>query len=125
MTYARRLTVALRSRQAEEARIAEVLREVDGLGMSDPELEQELGTPENYAVELVPVLPSKKKAGPIITGGVVAALAWLAWVFVGVPLGWWTPREELRPLLLVPALVVLGLSIVGEFASSYFRKPRA
>lgn len=125
MTYARRLTVALRSRGAEDALISDVLREMDGLGMSDPELEQELGSPEKYADELVPVLPSKKRTGPVLTGGVVAALAWLAWVFVGVPLGWWSPREEVEPFLLWPALVVLGLGILGQFASDYFRRPRA
>lgn len=124
MTYARRLTVALRSRGAEDSQISDILQEVDGLAMSDPELEQELGSPEKYADELVPVPPSKKKMGPILTGGVVAALAWLAWVFVGSPLGWWTPREEVGPFLLWPALVVLGLAIAGQFASDYFRKPR-
>ncbi|RXR25799.1 hypothetical protein EQW78_11340 [Oerskovia turbata] len=101
--------------------IAVALRDVEARGASDAALERELGSPEEYARVLVPK-PRAKRAGPILIGGVVGALAWVALVFIAVPLGWWTLREDLEVLRMWPALIVLTLGVVGQFVSDHLRR---
>ncbi len=124
MSYTRRLTVALRSRGADEALIQDVVREAESLRMHDDALEQELGAPEEYAATLVPAAPRRKRAGPLMVGGVVAAAAWLLVVLVGGALGW-DVRQTMGPFTLVPAVLLAAAGIFGQFASDYARRPRA
>jgi hypothetical protein len=121
MTYRRRLTVALRARGAQEELITDILREADSLRLDDDSLEREFGTPEAYAVALVPEARRKKRVGPILMGGVVAAMTWIALAVVDEAMSWGL-RDSLGPFLLFPALVLLALGVAGQFASDYFRR---
>ncbi|UNX53790.1 hypothetical protein MF406_12470 [Georgenia sp. TF02-10] len=112
---------ALRARGASEELLADVLRETESLQLDDDALEQDLGTPEEYADALVPN-PGKKRAGPILVTGTIAALAWVVITLVSTALGW-DLRGALGPLLLWPAVGLIVLGIVGQFASDSLRGP--
>ncbi len=111
--YARHLTAALRGRGAGEGRIADVLREVEGLGLSDAQLRDELGDPKQYAAAVAPG-PGRgvRLTDLLVPLGVVAALAWVVLVLWGQARGW-ELAENLGPLRLLPA-VLLGW---GGFAA--------
>lgn len=121
MTYTRRLTVALRSRGADEDLITDVVRETESLSLDDDGLEQELGQPEEYAQSLVPQ-PAKKRVGPVVAVGLGLAALWVAAALTGPTWGW-ESREALGPLLLWPAVGFVALGILGQFTSDYFRRP--
>jgi hypothetical protein len=123
MSYTRRLVVALRSRGADEALIADVVREAEGLRMRDDALENELGAPEEYAAALVPDLPARRKPGPLVLAGLVAAGVWLIAVLMGRSAGW-DVREAMGPFVLVPAVALAAAGIAGQFVSDYLRRPR-
>ncbi|MFD6133810.1 hypothetical protein [Isoptericola sp. NPDC060257] len=115
--------MALRARSAPEPMIAVVVREVEASPLRDDTvLERELGTPEDYAAALVPDAPVRRRTGPVMIGGIVAAVVWLALVHVGDVVGWHL-RDTLGPLASVPALVLLFLGVFGQFLSDYARRP--
>ncbi|GIG35895.1 hypothetical protein Cpa01nite_12760 [Cellulomonas pakistanensis] len=91
--------------------------------MHDAALEVELGAPEQYAAALVPESPRRRKAGPLIVAGLVAAGLWLVAVVVGGAIGW-DVRDAMGPLVLVPAVVLAGAGVVAQFVSDYARRPR-
>lgn len=119
MTYSRRLTLALRSRQAGEPLIADVLHEINQHDLTDEALEQEFGTPENYAEQIVPHLP-RRRIGPVLLVGLIAALLWLAILLLS-PLWGWNPRSDLEGYGLVPSVAFLLLGVGGQFLTDYFR----
>ncbi|WP_159792532.1 hypothetical protein [Puerhibacterium puerhi] len=122
MSYARRLTMALRARGASEEMIADVLRTTAGRGLDDAELRQELGRPEEYADALVPGPRKARKAGPVLYAGVLAGAAWLMVAMFGPAVGW-DVRAGLGPLALWPAVGLLVLGVLGQLAADYFRAP--
>lgn len=119
MTYSRRLTLALRSRQAGEPLIADVLHEINQHNLTDDALEQEFGTPENYAEQIVPH-PPRQHFGPVLLVGLIAALLWLAVLLLN-PLWGWNLRSDMEGYSLVPSLALLLLGIGGQFLTDYFR----
>jgi hypothetical protein len=122
MTYERRLALALRSRGAADDLISDVLREVESLRLRDDALERELGEPEDYARTLVPET-SGPHMGPILLAGLVSAALWIAAVLLGGLWGW-EAREDLGPLLLAPAVLLLVGGILGQFLSDYLGSDR-
>ena len=120
MTYTRRLTLALRSRGADEILIADVLKELESVRLTDTDLENEFGEPEDYADVLAPAA-AKKRAGPVLVAGVAAAAVWLVIALVGHTWGW-EMGEALGPLLLLPAIGLLVAGVLGQFAADYFRR---
>lgn len=122
--YVRRLVARLRGQGATEGQIADIVREVQGLGLDDERLEAELGPPDTYAAALVP----RGEAGVRLTDlliplGALAALAWAAVALFGSSWGW-NLYDALGPLRLVPA-VALGVGgFVAQRALDYWRPVR-
>lgn len=121
MNYRRRLAVAMRARGADDRLVAEVLRETDDLQLSDDSLERELGAPEEYAEALVPERARRKKVGPVLLGGLVAAGAWLVLALADGLMGWGL-REALGPMTLAPAILLMALGVLGQFVFDYAQK---
>ncbi|WP_432509684.1 hypothetical protein [Kineococcus auxinigenes] len=121
MSYTHDLAFALRLREADEDFIADVIRETEGLRLRDEALEEELGSPYEYAEQLVPQAPAKKKrVGPILAASLCLALLWL--VFVHTAHFWgWNAKQDLGRMFTFPAWALLAAGILGQFLADYLR----
>lgn len=119
MTYARHLAAALRLRDASEDFIADVIRETEGLGLRDEALEEELGSPYDYAEQLRPG-PMKKRVRPVLAAFLWLALLWVIFVFTAHFWGW-NAKQELGFFFTFPAWLAMVIGFIAQSLVDYFR----
>lgn len=104
--YTRALAAALRRRGATEGQVTDVVREVHGLGLDDAALVEELGRPDEYALQVLPEERHVVRVVDLLVPlGAVAALAWTVVVLVAGLRGW-DLYDALGPLRLVPGVLL-------------------
>lgn len=103
----------LRLRETSPELVADVIDEVEALGLDDDELEAELGDVEEYAKRLVPIDPPKRVTPAVRTSLVLSGL-WLLFVIVAAHGFDWNAREELGRVF-TPAWVMMAVAFVVDF----------
>jgi hypothetical protein len=125
--YEQGLAFQLRLRGRDEQEIAEILRELRAHGVAPGELENEFGTPEEYASGFE---KSKRKTlgSRVTVWGVIAAVTWvLAWIAIGLVrkhvLGIEPPLEGIiaGPLISVGSLAIVAAGLLGGFLTDLLR----
>ena len=126
MSYEHDLAFNLRLRGIPEPQIAEAVEEVrvhtHSTGQS---AEDEFGSTDEYA-QTFPQQKTHTRGRRAVLAGKILAIAYVVCAFAAQPLAGIDVRDIVGPVMLWPALAILGISILGGFLLDYLRPaPRA
>ncbi|GGL96273.1 hypothetical protein [Glutamicibacter protophormiae] len=125
MNYERNLTFNLRMQGMPESEIAETLKEVRSHeATTGASAEAEFGPAEEYAKQF-PKRKRRTKGRAIVTAGLMLAVAYLLFAFLGKPLAGIDIRDYVGPLVLLPAVAIIAVGMLLGFLVDYFQPARS
>lgn len=121
MSYERNLTFNLRLRGLSETEIAETLDEVRAHGaVAGGSAEAEFGTAEEYAKQF-PKQKRRTRGSTITMIGTASAIAYVLLAVILMPLFKVDIRDFVGPITLLPALMLVLVSVLAGFLTDYFQ----
>lgn len=121
MNYERNLTFNLRMQGMPESEIAETLKDVRSHeATTGASAEAEFGPAEEYAKQF-PKRKRRTKGRAIVTAGLMLAVAYLLFAFLGKSLAGIDIRDYVGPLVLLPAVAIIAVGMLFGFLVDYFQ----
>jgi hypothetical protein len=121
MSYERDLAFNLRQRGLPESQVAEVIEEVRAhTATTGASAETEFGTAEQYAASF-PIVKRHSRGHRVVAVAVLLAIAYVVAALVLKPLIGFDVKDITGPLMLWPALVIVGAGLLGGFLIDYLR----